>query len=235
MLLTIVYVSFRGKSRVIISSFLLAIKRPLTELNCISEEVFSEKKKRTINMVRIIRINRKEIKTPLMMTSSLYHNRPSLILGSSLAIIYSPRGVGWVLPYWGQYGYVPRENPPIFTLEAPKDSTFATCAARKDPPFQKMYVSLSFLAPKPHFSSMGQCWKPPPPFSVRGRSVSPLFLNPPWHIYTTLIFEYPLFLTIKKMKKMVTITIYCLSIAYVYFKQHTFFIWQGVSLTFLLY
>ena len=78
-----------------------------------------------------------------MMTSSLYHNHPSLTLGSSLAIIYSSRGVGWVLPYWDSTDMCHgKTHPFFFTLEAPKDSTFATCAARKDPPFKKIYISL---------------------------------------------------------------------------------------------
>ena len=114
---------------------------------------------------------------------------------SSLRNTLASRGV--VTPTLGQYGYVPRKSPPCLTLVAPKYSTFSTCAARKDPPFfKKIYVSLLFLAPKPLFSRVGKFWKPLPPplpFSVRGRSLSPLFLNPPWHIpvYTTFIFEYP--------------------------------------------
>ena len=93
-------------------------------------------------------------------------------------------------PILEQYGYVPPESPPLFALAAPKDSTFSACAAWKDPPLKKIYTFLCyFLAPKPLFSRVGQIWKPP--FSVWGRSLSPLFLNPSWHIFTTFIFEYP--------------------------------------------
>ena len=54
--------------------------------------------------------------------------------------LQTPRGGG--TPILGQYGYVPWESrppPPLFlALAAPKDSTFPTCAARKDPPFQNL-------------------------------------------------------------------------------------------------
>ena len=88
------------------------------------------------------------------------------------------------IPILGQYGYVTRESPHFGPLAAPKDSTFSTCAARKDPSFQKIYVSLLFLAPKRPFSHVGQFWKPL--IFSKGPLHKPLFLNPPScyiHIY----------------------------------------------------
>ena len=90
-------------------------------------------------------------------------------------------------PILGQYGYVPRESPLFSALAAPKDSTFSTRAARKDPLFQKYMPSFVIFSSKILFAL-----KAPPPFSVRGRSLTPPppFVNPARHIFTTLILEY---------------------------------------------
>ena len=61
-------------------------------------------------------------------------------------------------------------------LAAPKDSTFSTLAAWKDPPFQKFLPFFIIYSSKTPFCP---CWAvlkaPPPPFSVEGHSLSPPF------------------------------------------------------------
>ena len=71
-------------------------------------------------------------------------------------------------------------HPPFFALAAPKDSTFSTCAVRQHPPFQKKKMFLCYFSHKIPFFTCG------PVLKARGRCLSPLFLNPPRHIYIPL-------------------------------------------------
>ena len=112
-----------------------------------------------------------------------------------------------VLPYKDSTGICRAKNPhfsALTTWATPKDllfkniQIFVPAADRKDPPFKKIYVSLLFLAPKLLFSLQGAALKAPP-FSVRGRSLSPPIFKPcAAHIYTNFIFEYPLATTLAK-------------------------------------
>ena len=54
--------------------------------------------------------------------------------------------------------------------------------AREDPPFQQKYMFLCYFKLQNPFFHVWTS-SDSPPFSVRGRSLSPLFLNPPWHIH----------------------------------------------------
>ena len=100
---------------------------------------------------------------------------PFFGLGRSLKLLFGP-------------GLL-RKRPPFqkYTILC---SAFPTWADRKDPCFKKIYVSLLFFAPKYRvFPVRGHSESPP--FSVRGRSLNPRFLNPVRHIYTNFMFEYP--------------------------------------------
>ena len=87
------------------------------------------------------------------------------------------------------HGKDPRTPPPLrpqfFALAAPKDSTFSTCISRLAPPFQKNMILCYFSSKNPFFT----CWpvlKAPTIIFSEGRSIRPLFVNPPWHIYVPL-------------------------------------------------
>ena len=79
-----------------------------------------------------------------------------------------------------------------------KAPNFCPWQLLKTPPFRPvqlenilLFKKRYFFSSQTPFSRVGQFWSTPPHFSVRGRPPSPLFLKPPWHIYTTFIFEYP--------------------------------------------
>ena len=71
---------------------------------------------------------------------------------------------------------------PFLALAAPKVSTFSTCAARKDPPFQNYICFFVIFSSKTPFSRVGHFWEPPI-FSKRPLPKPPI-LNTPWHIYS---------------------------------------------------
>ena len=74
------------------------------------------------------------------------------------------------------------------------------------------YMFLCYFSYKPLFHVRASSESTP--FSVRGRSLSPLFLNPPWHIYTTFISEYTPIHTHTRT--------YCIFVLYwINFKFHT--------------
>ena len=80
-------------------------------------------------------------------------------------LILQTRMHRWGTPILGQYGYA--MGKPLFSaLATPKDSTFSTWVARRDPPF---YVIFSSKTP---FCPCGAALKAPL-FSVRDRSLSP--------------------------------------------------------------
>ena len=108
---------------------------------------------------------------------------PTTVLGGHPVV--GGGGVG--TPILGQYGYVPYLLPWLL----PKTPLFRPWQLGKTLLFKNIYLSLLFIASKPLFAHVGQLWKPLPPFSVEGLSLSPPFLNPARHIYTTLILEYP--------------------------------------------
>ena len=104
-------------------------------------------------------------------------------------------GRGCSTPILGQYGYVPRELPPHTHTHLWSWQLLKTVLFRPIQPiqlekilfFKNIYASLLFFS-KHLFHVWASSESPPPTFSARGRS---LYLNPPWQIYTTSIFEYP--------------------------------------------
>ena len=102
----------------------------------------------------------------------------------------------------GQYGYVPRESPPPPTSPNPyfwpwhllKTLFFRPVQLEKILLF-KIYTFRCYFELQTPFFTCGPVkkkkTKKKKTFSVRGRSLSHLFLNSPWHICTTFIFEYP--------------------------------------------
>ena len=121
----------------------------------------------------------------------------------------------WVLPYKDSTGVCRAKAPHFSALTDPKDSTFSTWAAPKDPLFKNIQFFVPLFLPGqiektfvlknirffifsskiPCFSREGPLWKPPPllpPYIFIEKPLpKPPILNPVRHIYTIFIFEYP--------------------------------------------
>ena len=121
--------------------------------------------------------------------------------------IHFTRGGG--TPISGQYGYVPPKSPHFSACAAQGSHVFGlghhkrthlfknmhffvnvySLGCYKRPPFKKHTFLCYFQFLNPLFSVRGHSKSLP--FSVRGCSLSPPFLNPQRYIYTSFIYDYP--------------------------------------------